>query len=178
MGNKKLLTFIVVLAAVFVLLGFWFMFGRNSTPANGGQVITEIDVTTMPDATKATDMISKGVSVRQDFICTTDTIKNIGIVFTRLQYVEGVNLVLELLNGNNSLARTIVPVTQVEDQHRVFIEPNGILRNVKDAKLTIKIYSENGENTGLALMVSENVDTNYWFNNRKQKGSICFSVVE
>lgn len=176
MKNKKFLTIIIVFLSFFVLLGFWFMFGRNSTPKIDPTI--EIDVTTMPDATKATEMISKGVTVRQGFICTTDTINNIGIVFTRLQYVEGVNLVLELLDGNNTLAKSVIPVTQVEDQHRVFIEPDGILKDVKGKVLTIKIYSENGASTGLGLMVSEAIDTNYLFNNKKQKGTICFSVVE
>lgn len=176
MKNKKLLTCVLIAAVVFVLFGFWLMFGRNATPSVKPN--PNIDITTMPDATKATDMISKNVTVKQDFVCTTDSINNIGIVFTRLQYVEGVNLILELLEGNTSLAKTIIPVTDVEDQHRVYIEPNGILKDVNGKTLTIKIYSENKENTGLGLMVSENVDTNYYFNNKKQKGSICFSVVE
>ena len=167
---------ILLFSVIFVFFGFWLMFGRSSN--SNIKPSEAFDVSQMPQATKASDMISKGVKVEQSFVCTTDTINNIGIVFTRLQYIEGVNLVLELLDEGSAIARSVIPVTDVEDQHRVFIEPNGILRNVKDRVLTLKIYSENGENTGLALMVSESVNASYKFNHRTMKGSICFEVNE
>ena len=176
--NKKTTTIIIVVAAVFVVAGFLFMFGGNIFNDFGSSKIRKNDSTLMPEATGTTDPINEGAVITQDFVNTTDTISSIGIVFFRITYYEDVDLVIELLDGNNILATKKIDASKVEIEHRTFVEPSTTLTGMKDKNLTIKIYSANKEDTGLVVMMSDKVDSSYEYNGKSLKGSLCFSVNE
>lgn len=176
MNNKKTQKIILIVAALFVVIGFLVMFGNGLN--FGGGSIKKTDTTIMPDATNVTDRIGENVMVEQTFQCTTDSIRKLGVVFTRIQYLEGPNMVIELLDGNNTIGSTVIRVELIEEQHRIFIEPNIPITGVKDKNLTLRIYGQEGKDTGLALMYAEVGGSTFKFNNKSIKGTICFYVEE
>ena len=176
MKNKKLEKAVIIATAVFVVMALLFMFGRNLL-SNKSDVRTN-DSTVMPEATNTTNEIKSGIVVEQDFVCTSDSVSKLGIVFTRLAYKEGINVVLELLDGNSTLASTTVKVAAIEDQHRTYIEPSAKLNGMKDRTLTIRIYPVEKEDTGLVIMMNKDADTSFRFGDKTVKGTLCFSVTE
>lgn len=176
MNNKKTQKIVVIAAAIFVIIGFLIMFGNGFN--FGGSSIRKTDTTVMPDATAVTERISDNVMVEQTFQCTTDSIRKLGVVFSRIQYLEGPNMVIELLDGNTTLGSTVIRVELIEEQHRIFIEPNIPITGVKDKNLTLRIYGQEGKDTGLALMYAEIGGSSFKFDNKNIKGTICFYVEE
>lgn len=176
MKNKKLEKAVIIAAAVFVVMALLFMFGRNLFNRNGD--VRTADSTVMPEATGTTNEIKSGIIVEQDFVCTSDSISKLGIVFTRLAYKEGFDIVLELLEGNDVIASTTVKVAAVEDQHRTYIEPASKLNGMKGKTLTVKIYSAEKVDTGLVIMMNKDADTSFRFGGKSVKGTLCFSITE
>ena len=175
MENKKLQKIIIIVAAVFVLVSLFFMFGKTLFSSKTAR---NSDSTVMPEATGTTNEIRATTVVQQDFVCSTDTISKVGIVFVRDKYIEGVHLALELYDGNKLLASSTVNVAKIEEQHRTYIEPSSKLSGMKNKTLTIKIYPVEKEDTGMMIMMSNKVNSNYLFGNKTIKGSLCFSVTE
>jgi len=165
---------ITLLAAAFVVIAVIFMFPSFIDFSKK----RKSDSTIMPEATGTTERIENGIVVEQTFTNTTDTITQVGIVFVRIQYLEGTDMVLELYDGNALLARSSYPIHLIEDEHRTYIVPSNSLSGMKNKNLTIKIYSKDKEDTGFAVLVSENEDAEYRFGNTSIKGSLCFSVTE
>lgn len=171
MNKNKKTKLIIVLATLFVVAGFVFMFGN-------GLKTRKSDSTIMPEATGTTEPLNDGVIITQNFVNTTDTISSLGIVFYRITYYEDVHLIIELLDGDNILASKRIDVSKVEDYHRTFVEPSKKLTGMKDKTLTIRIYCEEVADTGLVVMMSDKVNSNYQYNGKSEKGSLCFSVNE
>jgi len=165
---------IILASIVFVLLSLWFVFGRN---LDFTRKRTD-DSTVMPEATGTTERISENIVVEQSFTNTSETIERVGIVFYRIQYLEGVNVVLELWQGNRVVASNVYPVYQIEGEHRTFIVPETVITDAKDKDFKIRIYAEDGSDMGLALMVDEKADSSYKFGSMTGKGTLCFAVVE
>lgn len=176
MKNKRLEKIVIGATAVFIVLALLFMFG--GTIFEGKSEIRKTDSTVMPTATGTTNEIKKAVVVEQDFINTSDSISQVGIVFNRLAYIEGVDLAMELLDGNKVLASTTVAVSKIEDQHRTYIEPSPKLTGMANKKLTIRIYPTSKEDTGLVIMVDDSAKSTFRFGNKTIKGTLCFSVTE
>ena len=165
---------IILVAAAFIVIAVLFMFSSLIDFSKK----RKSDSTVMPEATGTTERIENGIVVEQTFTNTTETITQVGIVFVRIQYLEGPNMVLELYDGNTLLARSKYPIYLIEDEHRTYIVPDSPLSGMKGKNLTIKIYAENKEDTGFAVLVSENENAEYRFGNVSKKGSLCFSVTE
>jgi len=176
MKNKKLEKIIIAVTAVFVIASFLLVFGGNIFRNDGN--IRKTDSTVMPTATETTNEIKRGVVVEQEYINTTDTISDLGIVFNRIAYVDGINLMLELWDGNTLLASNKVSTANIEDQHRTFIEPASVLTNMKNKKLKLKIYSDKKEDTGVVIMMDKNANASFSFGNKTINGTLCFSVTE
>jgi len=168
MKNKKLLTYVLIVAVVFVLFGFWFMFSSNSKK----NALKE-DMTIMPSATKTSDEITKNIVVEQDFVCNIDTISRLGVVFSYI-YDSNSEIALELLKGNEVLAKNTIPAKDVEDQHRTFLTPDSLITNVKNKQLKLRISCN--DDTGFALMINENSNATYKFGSSSLKGRICFVI--
>ncbi len=175
MKNRKLQKIVLVSAVVFILISLFFMFGSNLF---SGRTARIKDSTVMPEATGTTTEIRASTVVQQDFICTTDTISKVGIVFVRDKYIEAVHLVMELYEGDTLLASSTANVSKIEEQHRTYLEPSAKLTGMKNKALTLKIYSQEKEDTGMMIMISDKVSSNFKFGNKTIKGSLCFSVTE
>ena len=172
--ETKKTTLVLIAAIVFVVLAVGFMFFRGINFTKNKTT----DSTVMPEATGTTERIENGIIVEQTFTNSTDSISEIGVVFYRIKYLEGVNMILELYEGNNLLATSTYPVHMIEGEHRTYIVPNSVLTGMKGKKLTIKIYGEDKRDTGLAIMISEKEKATYRFGNVNKNGSLCFSVTE
>ena len=173
-NKRKNSIFIIIGAAVFVVVAVGLMvfrgidFSKKKTS----------DSTVMPEATGTTERIENGAVIEQTFRNSTDTISEVGIVFYRIKYLEGVNMFLELYEGNTLLASSIYPVHMIEGEHRTYIVPYSALTGMKDKELTIKVYAEDKRDTGLAIMISEKENATYKYDGVSKKGSLCFSVTE
>ena len=176
MKDKKKQTVIIAVAALFIVLSMAFMFGKNLF--SGGGIIKNTDSTEMPEATGTTPEIKGSTVFAQDFVNTTDTISKVGIVFTRLRYLQGVDIVIELREGDKVLAVNNINVAKVEEQHRTYVEPSSTLNGMKGKTLTLNIYAPDAEDTGLAIMMSNKVNTTFKIGNKNANGSLCFSVTE
>ena len=176
MKNKKLEKVIIAITAVFIIVSLLLVFGGNIF--KGGSSVRKTDSTVMPTATGTTNEIKKDVVIEQDYINTTDTISKVGIVFNRIAYKEGIDIAVELLNGDTILAGNTYNVASIEEQHRTYIEPTSKLTGMKNKKLTIRIYPVVKEDTGLVVMMDKDADTTFTFDNKTIKGTLCFSVTE
>ena len=176
MKNKKLEKIAIAATASFIVVSILLVFGGNIF--SGSDDIRKTDSTVMPEATGTTNEIKKGNTVEQDFICTSDTISNLGIVFSRLAYSDDIDLTIELLSGKEVLASKTINIGKIEDQHRTFIDPSSKLSGMKNKKLTIRIYPSKEEDTGLVIMMDKNAKASFRFGNKTIKGTLCFSVNE
>lgn len=176
MKNKKIEKVVIGVTAVFVIVSLLFVFGGNIFKKREKKPTS--DSTLMPTATGTTDEILKTTVVEQDFVNTTDTISKVGIVFSRITYKEGIRIAVELLEGNVVLASDTFKVSDVEDQHRTFLESNPTLKGMKNKNLTLKIYSYTKDDTGLVIMMDQNADASFKFGNKTVQGTLCFSVNE
>ena len=175
MENKKVQKIVIIVAAVFVLVSILFMFGRTLFSSKAARYS---DSTVMPEATGTTNEIRSSTVVQQDFICSVETISKVGIVFVRDKYIQGVDLAMELYDDSTLLDSTTVNVAKIEEQHRTYIEPTSKLSGMKNKTLTLKIYSADKEDTGIVIMMSDKVNSNFKFGNKAINGSLCFSVTE
>ena len=176
MENSKRTKLIVVAAALFVLVAVFFMFGGKLPSISLSSGIRKTDSTEMPAATGGSERIERKAGIEQSFVCTTDTINQIGIVFYRIELIEGTNVVMELLDGNKTLIQNIYQADSIESEHRTFLIANEPLSGLLNKKLTLKIYSSDNKDTGLGVMISENIGCSYKYNGSNRKGSICFAV--
>ncbi len=108
----------------------------------------------MPDADSVTPEIIRGVVVEQEFVNTVDNIDQIAIVFTKL-YREGKGLLsIDLLEGEELLSRNILDVDKIPEQHRVYIDLNG-MNGMKGKTLKLRIYSNSRYYEGVSVMMNQ-----------------------
>ncbi len=165
---------IIGLTALFVIVSILFMFGGNLFRSKGN--IRNDDSTLMVEADSTTNEIKSGIVVEEDFICSCDSISAVGIVFSRIAYVQGISMELALLEGNSVLASEIVDSGSIEEQHRTFI--HCALSGMKGKKLTVRIAPLNEGDTGLVIMMNQKSGTSFRFGKKTVKGTLCFSVSE
>ena len=175
MNRKNIEKISLIGAALFVVLGFAIMFGKNifNKESNNN---TKIDVLTLPEATGTSSEIVKNTYIQQTFTCSIDEIENIAIVFIRLYPVDDLDIVVELLDGNTSLVKQSIAVDKISSQHRTFITPTNKLTGLKDKNLTLKIYPSKASDTGLAIMVNKDIKTTYQYGIKSVNGSLCFAL--
>ena len=169
MKNKKFLMYILIAAVIFVFFGFWFMFSSSSNKS-----ILKENMTIMPSANKISKEITKDLVVEQEFICNIDTISRLGVVFSYIYDSSNSEITLELLKGNETLAKNVISAKDISDQHRTFLIPNSVITNVKNKQLKLKISSN--DDSGFALMIDENSNATYKFGDSSLKGRICFVI--
>ncbi len=176
MENRKLEKIVVIVTSVFVLVSILLVFGKNIFQNSSD--IRKTDSTIMPEASGTTNEIKGSVVIEQDFINSSDSISRIGIVFNRLTYKEGIDLAMELLDGDSVLASNVYNIASLEEQHRTYIEPASKLSGMRNKKLTIRIYPVTKEDTGLVIMMNKDADASFRFGGKTIKGTLCFSVTE
>lgn len=176
MENKKLQRILIVLSIVIFIFGILYMFG--SRIFKDDIVIVNSGDMTMPEANAVTEEISGNTVVEQTFKYAPDEISEVAIVFTRKYYLEGVSIAIELLDGDRVLARDTYKVEGIDDQHRTYLKPGSKITGVAGKQLTLKIYSDSGKDTGLAIMMQENKQNTFSFAGKDIKGTLCFSVSE
>lgn len=176
--NKKFRNILIAVVAVLVIGSCVFMFAIS--PISKKEDITESQNMEMPEANGITDELTEGLVVEQTFTNTVDNINEVAVVFSRIYYLDekDVNntLAIELLDGSNVLAKTEIKSNDIPDQHRVYLNPSSPINGVLGKELTLKIYENSECDTGVSLMVNNDINTKYDFGGSKKKGSICFSV--
>ena len=175
MEKAKLNKVLIALCTIFVIAVVLLFFGDRIFNKNNIPTVSNGDMT-MPEANAVTDEITKNVVIEQKFRYAPDTISEIAIVFTRKYYQEGINIVVELLDGDTLLASDKYKIEGIDDQHRTYLKPEKVISGVANKELTLKIYPEEKKDTGMAIMMQENNKTSFMFGNKEIKGTLCFSV--
>lgn len=178
--NKKFRNVLIAVAVIIALLSCIFMFSISPVfdrTGSSSSINRE-----MPTADGITEELAKGVVVEQSFKNTTDNIKEIAVVFSRLYFLDEddkeVPVKIELLDGNSILAETSVASNDIPDQHRVYISIAEPITGYVGKELTLKVYENIGSDTGVALMrCGDAPNSSYRFGNKKMAGTICFSII-
>ena len=169
---RKVFTISFIVFAVFTV-AFYFL--------SGDQLKYRVadDSISILEADSVTPEITRGVTVSQDFKNTVDNIDQIAVVFTKL-YREGQGLLtIDLMSGNDLVYRKILDVSEIPEQHRVFLSPENPIRGFKDKTLTLKIYSNSKTNQGASVMMNKALapaGSRIKIGNQTIDGSICFAV--
>ena len=128
------------------------------------------------DADSVTGEIYRGIYIEQDFYNTLDKIESLSIVFTK-NYQEGDgNLVIELHDGGLLLARDVIKVSDVPEQHRLYLQPINDIHFEKGNKLTLSIYTTSHIGSGIRVMSRTDYDASYMYNGETVKGTLCFAT--
>ena len=172
MNRRDLIT--IAIPAIFVILGFWLTFGRN--PIFEKKYARSSDSTIMPEANAITDNIGIQGVVEQSFVCSSDTLSSLAIVFSRNAYVDGAVMVIELSDGYQSLGSIVVDANTIESQHRTYVYPDHHISGLLNKRLILKIYSMNGIDSGLAIMYNDAIPSKFRFGSSYINGSICFAI--
>lgn len=164
----------IAIPTIFVFVGFWLVFGRN--PIFEKKYARDVDSTIMPEATEVTSNIGIQGVVEQNFICSSDTLSSLAVVFSRNSYVDGATLVVELSDGYQILGSIVVDANKIESQHRTYVYPEQQISGLLNKNLILKIYSVNGIDSGLAIMYNDTIPSKFRFGNSYIDGSICFVI--
>lgn len=180
MDKNRIIKIIIGICVAVVVIGTLIMFGgsgNNSSNNNSSNVpvINNGDMT-MPEANATTDEILGRTVVEQNFVYNQDSISEVAIVFTRKRLLEGINIGIALLDGDKVLAEYWYKVDGIEDQHRTYLKIDKKITGVKGKELTLRIYSDEKKDTGMAIMMQENNLTTFKFGNKIIHGTLCFSV--
>lgn len=131
----------------------------------------------MPEATSETEEITSGIVVEQKFRNITEDINEIAVVFSRhYDLAENVDMVIELLDGNNALASESINCDDIQGNHRTYIKPTSLISGYVGKELTLRVYTKSTAGTGLAIMMNTDENTSFTFGNDSVKGTLCFSI--
>lgn len=176
--NEKMKKILLAIVVLLVIGSCIFMF--KISPISKTEKVTEVRNREMPAANATTDELTKGLIVSEEFTNTTDNINEIAVVFTRnymLDEKDASNtLAIELLDGNKVLASGSFITNDIPDQHRVYVYPTSPITGMVGKKLTLIVYDNSGCDTGVSLMIDNTSTSSFKFGNKKQDGTICFSI--
>lgn len=172
MKNKS--NVLIVTCILVIVAGFMFMF----KPSFSFPSISLKSENVMPEANSFTDDIKANCVVEQTFTNKNDSIEKIAVVFHKLLSFEkedNVFIVISLKDGEKVLTEKTVNVSEIEEQHRLFVDLNEKYTGMKNKKLTLTI-SAGVNNTGLTVMMQTNNKDSFMFGNNKVNGTLCFVV--
>ena len=176
--NKKLKNILIIVTAVLVIGSCIFMF--IISPISKTEKVDEIGNMEMVAANTITDELTRDIVVEQKFINKTENINEIAVVFTRNYYLQekdaNTQVVIELCEGNAVLCSESIVANDIPDQHRVYVRPSSPITDKVGKELTLRIYVKEDCDSGVSIMVNDEVNSNYKFGNKKMSGSICFSI--
>lgn len=169
---KKIFGIVLLVYAVFVV-SFYFLSGEQLRyKESKGNIV-------MPEADSVTEEINNVTSVTQEFVNTVDNIEEIALVFTKFYREAEGKLTFYLIGDNRVLYRTTIDLSEVPEQHRVYITPETPIRNVGGKTLKFVLRSNAEVNLGVAAMLkTEDVpETSFVYTNgEKINATLCFSV--
>lgn len=131
----------------------------------------------MPEADGQTQELLSGIVIEQKFTNITEDIQEIAVVFNRLYFLEeNTNVVIEIVDGSNVLAQSVLNADDIEGNHRTYVKPSKPISGYVGKELELRIYTDSTAGTGLSLMTNSSADSSYVYGDQKINGSICFSI--
>ena len=173
MTKNKIRKIYLIVIAIYVALvtSFYFLAGERIQYKDSTKNIK------MDEADSISKELIKGTIIQQDFYNSIDKIESLEFVFTK-NYQEGLGkITIDLLDNNYLLAREIIDLHDIPEQHRVYMELDKPIVGRSDQDLTIRIYGNSPEGLGAyAMMNSKKEDSSITVNNQALNGSLCFAV--
>ena len=169
--NKKTRIMLFIVAIVLVIGSCVFMFDISPIKLETGN-------REMPEADSRTDELLTNIVIEQKFINTTENIKEVAVVFSRLYYLdEECNIYIDLLDGEKLLANLTIDANDIQSDHRTYLYPKKVLSRLVGKELTLRIYTESTAGTGLCIMTRDSVkNLSYYYGNDLKNGTLCFSI--
>ena len=108
----------------------------------------------MPTADNVSEEINKNTEITQSFNCEMDRIEKFAFVFTK-NYQDGDGkLTIDIALDNQQIAKkTFDVITEIPEQHRVYIEFSKPIEETRDKEITINISSTSKEGYGARAMI-------------------------
>ena len=168
--NKKFRNILIIVVAALVIGSCIFMFKISPIKVKTGN-------REMPEANEQTQEIMTDIIVEQQFKNYTEDIEEVALVFSRAYDLgEHVDMVIELLNGDEVLASESIDADSIQANHRTYLKPASTLSGLVGKELTLRVYTKSTAGTGLSLMINTDEDSSFMFGNQTIKGTICFSI--
>ncbi len=167
---------VIAVTAIFIVVSLLFVFGGNILNDLGSK--KRKNISEMPEADSSTEVIKGNIVVEQTFVSDLSSISEIGIVFVHEYGAAGTEIAIELLNKGNVVAADTYQVSGIKDQHRTFLNVAPAVTNCLNKEFTLRVYSTDGDDTGLKILVSKTNDSTFKYNNRTIGGTLCFSASE
>lgn len=170
--NKKLEKALVVFAYILIVVSISAMLLMEGASFGLGGGVK------MPDADSTSQEITKGVVIEQRFTNKLKKIEKLSLVFTaNWREDNSGDMIVELLHGGDVLYSQELDVNSIPEQHRVFLEFNPAISDLKNEILTIRIKSNSEMGSAVSCMVSTGSNIGeYSINSNIQSGSICFET--
>lgn len=168
---KKIYT-AVILIYVALVTSFYFLAGEQLWYREAGESIK------MVDADSISEEINKENELFQYFKCKVDKIDSFEFVFTK-NYAEGSgNLFIDIVSNAKVIGHLAMPVKDVPEQHRVYLNLEEPIRGALDKPMTIRITSDSEIGQGVHAMMYSGDDTSrVHIGNGFVQGTICFSLI-
>ena len=174
MDKNKIKKIYLIVIAIYVALvtSFYFIAGEQLWYKESSEIIK------MPDADSISGEINKDNIISQTFNCPVDRLNSLEFVFTK-NYQEGSGKLIIVISADNKVLQILsMPVKEVPEQHRVFLEFDKPIDNVKAKDITMKIYASSMPGQGVCAMTRSDAKDSYIKDDGEIKnGTLCFSVV-
>ena len=130
------------------------------------------------DSDSVTDELVKGMTISQDFKNEIDNIENISIEFNNYYRSGSGDVVVELFDNTRLLMSKTISVDTINETRIVSIDFSKPIQEEKGKVLTLKIHLVNGDNSGLTVLMKQNINDGsiIKINNTGIRGSLCYSV--
>ena len=175
MTRAKLKNIFITILAIYTTLvvSFYFLAEKQLRyKTSPGNII-------MQDSEAVTEEISGENEISQTFYNTIDRIEELSIMFTQYYRDNGSNIFIELSDEENLLMRKKVSSDSIKDQKNLDIVLQHPIVGEKNHNLTLRIISEDGKNSGVAVMINKtNADprSRIKMGNKTIKGTLCFAL--
>jgi len=168
--SKKVRNILILVIAVLVVGSCIFMFVISPFKVRTGNM-------EMPDANAQTGEILNGIVIEQAFVNQTEDIEELAIVFNRAYDLgEKVNIIIELVDGDNVLMSKSVTADGIRSNHRTYVKTDSPITGLVGKTLTLRVYTDSTAGTGLSLMINTDSNSFIAYGSEAIKGTICFSV--
>ena len=169
---KKIFILFMIIYTILVVSFYFLAQQQLKYKKSSGNIV-------MLETESVTEEIKGNTVISQSFKNSIDIIKKISLVFTKFYKHNDGRIVIELTDQNNVLMRKKIDVNDIRDQIVMDIVLENPIIEEADKTLTLSIYSENGIDSGVAVMMnkeSARPTDRIVMGNHIVRGSLCYSV--
>ena len=169
---KKIFILFMIIYTILVVSFYFLAQQQLKYKKSSGNIV-------MLETESVTEEIKGNTVISQSFKNSIDRIEKISLIFTKFYKHNDGRIVIELSDQNNVLMRKKIGVNDIRDQIVMDIVLENPIIEETDKTLTLSIYSENGIDSGVAVMMNKESASpadRIKMGNQIVRGSLCYSV--